>query len=111
MSGRRRGNKNTGGFGTTDPIFDTSPVAMLDLHHFAVTEVEAAVCNFLKTWQKRAPGAVVHIVTGKGRQSSGSPVLKPRVRKCLKANTLSVVKDWTRDLDDGGFLVLLSLNS
>ena len=93
--------------GVADPILDNRPVAVLDLHHFAASEVESATCNFLLTWQKRASGSVVHIVTGKGRRSDGAPVLKPRVRQILKTQLQAAIKDWTKDLDDGGFLVLL----
>jgi len=97
--------------GLPDPVLDQRPVAVLDLHQYAASEVQVAVCNFVLTWQKRAPGSVVHIVTGKGRRSAGAPVLKPRVRQILKTNLSAVVRDWARDLDDGGFLVLLSHNS
>ena len=93
--------------GIADPILDSRPVAVLDLHHYAASEVEGAICSFVLTWQKRASGSVVHIVTGKGRRSAGAPVLKPQVRQILKTQLQAAIKDWTRDLDDGGFLVLL----
>ena len=93
--------------GIADPILDSRPVAVLDLHHYAATEVEGATVNFILTWQKRASGSVVHIVTGKGRRSGGAPVLKPRVRQILKTQLQVAVRDWTKDIDDGGFLVLL----
>ena len=93
--------------GVVDPILDSRPVAVLDLHHYAASEVEAATCSFILTWQKRASGSVVHIVTGKGRRSGAAPVLKPRVRQILKTKLQAAVQDWTRDVDDGGFLVLL----
>ena len=94
-----------------DPVLDQPPVAVLDLHQYAAFEVQAAVFSFVATWRKRAPGPVVHIVTGKGRRSGGAPVLKPRVRQLLKTQLSAFVKDWARDVDDGGFLVLLSNNS
>lgn len=80
---------------------------MLDLHHLSASEAEQAVCSFLQTWHRRASGSVVHIVTGKGRRSPGIPALKPRVRKVLEKRVSSLVREWTRDVDDGGFLVLL----
>ena len=91
----------------SDPILDQRPVAVLDLHSYSVAEVEPAVCNFIQTWGKRASGSVVHVVTGKGRGSGGAPVIKPRVRQILETQLKGSVREWTRDLDDGGFLVLL----
>ena len=93
--------------GVADPILDSRPVAVLDLHHYAASEVEGTTCNFILTWQQRASGAVVHIVTGKGRRSGGAPVLKPCVRQILQTKLQAAIKDWTKDIDDGGFLVLL----
>jgi DNA-nicking Smr family endonuclease len=107
MSPRRRKSHKTPFTGLPDPILDQRPVAVLDLHNHALSEVESAACGFILTWQKRASGSVVHIVTGKGRRSSGAPVLKPRVRQILKTQLQAAVRDWTKDLDDGGFLVLL----
>lgn len=107
MPKRRRNTKEPGGVYLSDPLLDRRPVAVLDLHHFAGSEVESAVSNFIHTWHKREAGAVVHIVTGKGRRSGGAPVLKPRVRQLLGTRFQGVVKDWTRDVDDGGFLVRL----
>ena len=107
MPARRRKNHKTPLRGIADPILDSLPVAVLDLHHYAASEVEGAISSFLLTWQKRASGSVVHIVTGKGRRSGGVPVLRPRVRQILKTQLQAVIRDWTKDLDDGGFLVLL----
>jgi DNA-nicking Smr family endonuclease len=90
-----------------DSLLDVKPVAKLDLHRFTAAEAEVAVRNFLLSWQRRAPGSVVHIVTGKGRGSAGPAVLKPRVRKLLGGEFDTVVNQWSRDIDDGGFLVLL----
>jgi DNA-nicking Smr family endonuclease len=80
----------------------------LDLHRYSASEVEQAVRNFIQTWSKRASGSVVHVVTGKGRGSGGAPVIKPRVRQILETRLDGFVREWTRDMDDGGFLVLLS---
>lgn len=92
----------------SDQILDQRPVAALDLHSYSVSEVEQAVCNFIQTWGKRASGSVVHVVTGKGRGSGSAPVLKPRVRKILETRLEGFVHEWAHDIDDGGFLVLLS---
>jgi hypothetical protein len=107
MSSRRKRSRPPVGIFLTDPILDQHPVAVLDLHRYPASGVETAVCNFIQTWQKRASGSVVHVVTGKGRRSDGAPVLKPRVRQILETRLQGSVRDWTRDVDDGGFLVLL----
>lgn len=108
MPKRRKKSRNPNGKYLSDPILDQRPVASLDLHRYAASEVEPAVCNFVQTWAKRASGSVVHIVTGKGRGSSGAPVLKPRVRQTLERRLQASVKEWSGDIDDGGFLVLLA---
>jgi DNA-nicking Smr family endonuclease len=97
--------ESLGAFG--DPLLDANPVAILDLHRFTAAEAEGAVRNFLLSWQRRAPGSLVHLVTGKGKGSAGPAVLKPRVRRMLEDELNAVVKQWSRDIDDGGFLVLL----
>ena len=107
MPKRQRKNHKVPTWGGADPILDRRPVAVLDLHHYAASEAEGATCNFVLTWHKRAPGSVVHIITGKGKRSGGAPVLKPRVRQILQTQLQAAVRDWTKDIDDGGFLVLL----
>jgi DNA-nicking Smr family endonuclease len=108
MAKRRKKRQEPGRVCFGDPILDQRPVAALDLHNLSASEVEQAVCSFIQTWGRRASGSVVHVVTGKGRGSGGSPVLKPRVRKVLETRLKGSVREWTRDVDDGGFLVLLS---
>ncbi len=83
------------------------PVATLDLHGMTRAEALMAVRNFLKAWRKRAPGQVVHIITGKGRGSMGRPVLRPAVRTELKGGSASLVKEFSIDEGDGGYLALL----
>jgi len=107
MTNRRRKSKATPTNAFADPILDRRPVAALDLHHFSASEIDNAVVNFIQTWHKRSSGSVVHIVTGKGRRSPGLPALKPRVRQVLDTRLSMFVKEWTRDVDDGGYLVLL----
>jgi DNA-nicking Smr family endonuclease len=82
-------------------------VATLDLHGFRASEVPVALETFLTSWRRRAKGGVVHIITGKGRGSSGHPVLRPRVRRLL-AEDYSDRIDWVEpDHSEGGFLVKL----
>ena len=90
-----------------DPLLDARPVATLDLHGFSRAEAKGALVRFVATWRKRASGHVVHVVTGKGRGSGGRSALKPAIRKALQTELAHEITEWARDLDDGGYLVLL----
>ena len=80
----------------------------LDLHGFDAASAERAVADFLRRVHRRTPGGLVHIITGKGRGSSGAPVLKRTIRTLLKTNPAGLpVADWRNDLDGGGYLVRL----
>ena len=58
-------------------------------------------------FRSRRPGAVVHIITGKGKGAASGAVLRPAVRTLLKTKLTSLVADWTADDADGGYLVKL----
>lgn len=88
-----------------DPLLDARVHAALDLHGRTAEEARELVRGFLTALARRAPGAVVHIVTGKGRGSAGRPVLRGVVAALLKGELAPRVADWSRDVDDGGFLV------
>lgn len=91
-----------------DPLLDAEPAAVLDLHGFTAAEAERAVRNFITTWQGRASGQVVHIITGRGRGSRGRPVLRGAVKRFLAADDLThFVEEVQLDIDDGGYLVKL----
>jgi hypothetical protein len=51
-------------FDSRDGLLDAAPDATLDLHGFTAIEVASAVRRFLETWQRRKPGALLHIITG-----------------------------------------------
>ena len=93
-------------FDPSDPL-DAPAVATLDLHGFTADAAETALKNFLTTWKARSPGAVVHVITGKGRGSRTAPVLKPMVRRLLKALQPKTVRDWTLTADEGGYRIRL----
>lgn len=80
----------------------TDPSDTIDLHGFRAHEVRGAIEPFLK---RQRSGAVVHIITGRGRGSPGKPALGPRVRALLHGDLRSLVAEMTKDLDEGGFLV------
>lgn len=88
-----------------DPLLDAIPDATLDLHGLAVADATRTVCSFVALWRARRSGAVLHVITGKGRGSAGRPALRPAVRALLKGDLRSSVRDWTLDADEGGFLV------
>jgi hypothetical protein len=79
----------------------------LDLHGFDAAAAERAVLEFVRRVQRRSPGALVHVITGKGRRSAGAPVLKRSIRTLLRTGPLPVA-DWGEDLDGGGYLVRLT---
>jgi hypothetical protein len=78
----------------------------LDLHGLDAAAAERAVTDFVRRIQRRTPGALVHIITGKGRRSAGAPVLKRSVRTLLRTASLPIA-DWGEDLDGGGYLLRL----
>jgi len=90
-----------------DPL-DAPAAASLDLHGFTAEDAEGALKNFLATWKARSPGAVVHVITGKGRGSRTTPVLKPLVKRLLKELRPSTVLDWALSDDEGGYRIKLS---
>lgn len=63
------------------------------------------VRRFIETMGRRAPGAVVHVITGKGKGSAGRPVLRGAVAALLRGELAPRIADWSRDVDEGGFLV------
>lgn len=83
-------------------LLHSTPADTLDLHGFRAAEVEPAVAAFLR---RQRPGAVVHIITGRGRGSAGKPVLGPRVRALLVGGLSRHVEAWVKDVDGGGYLV------
>ncbi|MDH3496327.1 MAG: Smr/MutS family protein [Gemmatimonadota bacterium] len=89
----------------SDPLLDVTPVATLDLHGLTRVEAERAVRALVATWRRRQPGAVLHVITGRGRGSAGRPALRPAVRRLLVGPLAGEIADWARDLDEGGFLV------
>ena len=92
-------------FSSQDDLLDAPLAATLDLHGFTGAEASAAVRRLLETWRQRQPGAVVHIITGKGKGSAGGPVLRGLVRRLLKGELREWVAEWARDDAEGGYKV------
>ncbi len=59
------------------------PEAKLDLHGSSAREAEIQVYNFLQRHARTSRGKVIHIITGKGTNSDGPPVLPGLVARLL----------------------------
>jgi DNA-nicking Smr family endonuclease len=87
-----------------DPL-DGPVTAELDLHRMNATQARSAVTGLVQ----RAPrGALLHVITGKGRNSPGAPVLRNTIRAMLRSGTMTRVKSWGVDDNEGGFLLRLT---
>lgn len=89
-----------------DPL-DGTPDDSLNLHGFTVVEARTRVPAYLQQVRRRSPGALVHVITGKGNNSPGAPVLKQLVRSLLRAGLGDQVAAWDLDHDEGGYLIRL----
>lgn len=89
-----------------DPL-DGTVADTVDLHGHTRAEACARVPMYLRDMRRRHPGKLVHIITGKGRNSHGAPVLLPAIRELLRKAPPSQVAHWGLDLDGGGYLVRL----
>jgi DNA-nicking Smr family endonuclease len=88
-------------------LLDSRISAVLDLHGQTAAQARDSVRSFLALSVRRWPGAVVHVITGKGRGSAGRPVLRGAVAGLLRGELAPRVADWAKDVDEGGFLVRL----
>jgi DNA-nicking Smr family endonuclease len=92
-------------FDPLDPLLDAPVHAALDLHGCTAAEARRLVRSFVESAARRAPGAVVHVITGRGKGSPGRPVVRGAVAELLRGELAPRVADWSRDVDEGGFLV------
>ncbi len=90
-----------------DPL-DGTPDSTLDLHGLGATEAAAAFEQFVLRELQRLPGALLHVITGKGRNSPNGPVLQRVIRRTILADRTRRIVAWSRDDDEGGYLVRLS---
>jgi hypothetical protein len=93
-------------FDSRDDLLDGA-AATLDLHGRSADEARAMVQAFLLVEARSSRGSVVHIITGKGKGSQGGAVLRPVVAAELRGTCAPFVADWSRDTDDGGYVVRL----
>lgn len=83
--------------------------AMFDLHGQSVTEAVANAEQFLRSQARARPGAVVRVVTGRGRVAGGAPT-RTRVRTLLRRlkEAGQVVRDYVLEDSEGSYLVRLT---
>jgi len=83
--------------------------ATFDLHGQMVSEAAANAERFLRVQARARRGAVVRLITGRGRGGGGAPI-RTRVRTLLRAlrDEGSVVRDYVMEESEGSFLVRLA---
>jgi DNA-nicking Smr family endonuclease len=88
---------------------DRPAQATFDLHGQTVSEAVSNAERFLRAQAKARPGAVVRLITGRGRAGGGAPI-RTRVRTMLKVlrEEGRVVRDFVLEDSDGSFLVRLA---
>jgi hypothetical protein len=79
----------------------------LDLHTFTAADARQTVRQFVTGARKWSRGALLHIITGKGRNSPAAPVLRPLVRALLQRELSKHVSAWGTDDGEGGYLIRL----
>ena len=84
------------------------PAATFDLHGQTVMEAAANVDRFLRAQRRARPGAVIRLITGRGRAGGGAPI-RTRVRTLLRAHRDAgvLVRDFELEESEGSFLVRL----
>jgi len=85
-----------------------TPAAVLDLHGYDARRAEARLRDFLRTQAVTASGGVVHVVTGRGTRSEGTPVLPALVRELLEGELDPFVAEWAGLSGGGGVALRLS---
>jgi DNA-nicking Smr family endonuclease len=101
----KRGRGRHPVFDSSDSLLDARAEAELDLHGLSAPEAQVAVRTFLESWQRRKAGAVVLIITGKGKGSPNGPVLRGLVKNLLQGELYALVKEWRLDDGEGGYRV------
>ncbi|MFI5211013.1 MAG: Smr/MutS family protein [Gemmatimonadales bacterium] len=89
---------------------EREPVMTFDLHGQSVLEAERNATRFLASQRKARPGAVVRLITGRGRGSGGPSPVRTRVRTLLRQEREGgrTVRDFVLEESEGSFLVRLA---
>lgn len=84
------------------------PAAEFDLHGQSVLEAAANAERFLMSQARVRRGAVVRLVTGRGRSGGGAPI-RTRVRTLLRRlkEEGRIVRDYVLEENEGSFLIRL----
>jgi DNA-nicking Smr family endonuclease len=87
---------------------DRPPVSTYDLHGQTVSEAAVNVEQYLRAQAKARPGAIVRVITGRGRTGGGAPI-RTRVRTLLRGlrDQRTVVRDFVLEATEGSYLVRL----
>lgn len=88
---------------------DRTPAHQIDLHGQGVLEAAGNAERFLRSQATARRGAVVRIITGRGRGGGGAPI-RTRVRTLLRRlkQEGTVVRDFQMEAGEGSFLVRLT---
>lgn len=88
---------------------DRSAAATYDLHGQSLLEAVRNAESFLRSQARARPGAVVRIVTGRGKGGGGVAPIRSRTRTLLKRlkEQGAVVRDYVLEDSEGSFLVRL----
>jgi DNA-nicking Smr family endonuclease len=92
-------------FDSGDDLSSAPLAGRVDLHGLSGDQAEGVVRNFIDTWRRREPGAVILIITGKGKGSADGPVLRPAIHALLKTKLSGFVSEWALDDSEGAFRV------
>lgn len=87
---------------------DRSADAVYDLHGQTVTEASVNAERFLRAQARARPGAVVRLITGRGRSGTAAPI-RTRIRVLLRALKASgtIVLDYILEDTEGSYLIRL----
>jgi DNA-nicking Smr family endonuclease len=87
---------------------EQQPAATFDLHGQRVLEAATNAERFLCAQVRARPGAVVRLITGRGRSGGGAPI-RTRTRTLLRRlrDEGGVVRAFLLEDGEGSFLVLL----
>ena len=100
----RRSSASTFGHDPFDPL-EGRVDDTLDLLGFTAAEARIRLEQYFAGAKRQRAGQLVHVITGKGRNSPSGAVLKPAVRSLLRSGAVSDIFRWGIDDDEGGFLV------
>jgi DNA-nicking Smr family endonuclease len=87
---------------------DRSAAATYDLHGQSVLEAVKNAESFLRSQARARPGAIVRVVTGRGKGGGDAPI-RSRTRTLLRRlkEQGTVVRDYVLEDGEGSFLVRL----